>query len=344
MSLLFASTINLVFNAIAQFIGSWAIPANENLYLTAGNQATCRTQGVVLLFTTYCVASYTSILSTYSYLAILNKFDESKLRRYEPFLHFVVIAWSLVMTTYAGIKNFLHPAGPFCFIANDPPGCRGKTCHHDDIRPYEFAVLVSLAILLLNATIMSVFIYILERRKGIANLSLHGKAQLREELKRKKIRAVMQQALLYVLSIYITYGITFFTRVLQIYNKPMPVPAAVFASIVISLQGTVNTIVYELTRSRKLIIIRSKKQNKERPNQDTIVFDNRQIIGVTNLPESNDTLSLNSDDCMTYSIFDGRRSSRISIEITFDDDLKLDLEGLERDTNIQHSEACKPEE
>ena len=319
------------------------MPANENLYLTAGNKATCTIQGMAMLMTNLGIASYYSILSIYSYLAILNKFDESKLRRFEPFFHAVSIVWPLGLTIYGAAKNFFNPLGPFCHVTRSPPQCSGKTCYHDDISLYETVNLMTLAAVILNATIMSIFIYMLEKRKEIANSSLRGKEQLREELKRKKIKAVAHQTSLYVLSVYVTYGISFFTRALQMSKEDIPFPAAVYATIIISLQGVVNTIVYELTRSRKVIIIcTNEKDGNQRQNKNTILLDERPVIVDTNYTEHYDSDSQNSIDDMTYSIFDGRRSSNnICMEFTFEDDLRRDLE---RDLTSQHSHRNNIEE
>lgn len=301
------------------------MPIKTGMFMASGNKSTCAAQGTILLMTHSSMISYYSILSLFSFLAIRNNFEEAKLRRYEPFFHLISFGFPFALSVYGAEKKFANPSGAWCFVGRFPPRCEGKSCHHDNIQGYIFVCLFAATFCLLFATMMIICTYLYEKRSRKASLSLRGKNQLLEKFRKNKVRVIRQQTGLYIISLFVTFGLGTIARAIQAKRRAVHFPTMASVTIMVPFQGLIMAIVYEFTRLKQLnstTELVADIQNKSSSRNTTVVDMRSSIKSNSNANKDEVDQRRKSDtEVVIYSIFDGeRRPSSMWAEFIFEED------------------------
>lgn len=97
-------------------LSTWPIPEESNVWGAAGNEQTCSLQG---FFTQFGISSsfYNASLSIYFLLVIRYGWKEARVKRIEPFLHFIPLVWALTTAITALCLRILGNAMLWCWIS-----------------------------------------------------------------------------------------------------------------------------------------------------------------------------------------------------------------------------------
>uniref|UniRef100_A0A7S2VZK4 G-protein coupled receptors family 2 profile 2 domain-containing protein n=1 Tax=Eucampia antarctica TaxID=49252 RepID=A0A7S2VZK4_9STRA len=335
-------TVNIISSAL-QFVGTWALPNESGMYLASGTKGTCTVQGTIYVFSILSKMIYFSMLPLFSYLAIRCDFDEIKLRRYEPWFHITALPWPIASAVIGGIKGFMNPSGPWCFVARNPPGCENNgNCNHGKMQGYILMNLGTVCTFFILANVMIVAAFILVRKKQKQNMSLIGKKKVVEGFRQNRATAVKRQAALYFGALYLTFGFSLISRIIQTIRKSIHFPTLIIGVILVSFDGCINVFVYDRTRLKKSTVS-SKNEADSNHALSTLVTEIRRNA----YPSQNDTqkerLGNRKREDKPFSIFDGtsntRRPSSIWAAFIVDDE---DLMSEEVDSEGSANEQYPP--
>lgn len=108
-------------------LSTWPIPEDSGAMFAVGTEQTCIVQGFVIQMG-IATTLYNAVLSIYYLLLLFLGYNESQVRRIEPFMHLFPWAWGLC-TGIMGIPLELYNnANLWCWIASYPAGCVGEEC------------------------------------------------------------------------------------------------------------------------------------------------------------------------------------------------------------------------
>jgi hypothetical protein len=186
-------SLHLLLNSIFSMLGVAAIPSGEiNAMGNVGNISTCTLQGFVLYMCTTTALFYYCSLSVYSFVGILNNFEENKIGWIEKYIHVLVHIYPIGSALYIlSHQSFNAVSHGFCSIGSAPLGC----IYQDDV-PCErgpqtlfglrrmelfFLVLPNIFELLLPTTVMVILHYMIKHRqdKIFINVAIFTKQAVR---------------------------------------------------------------------------------------------------------------------------------------------------------------------
>uniref|UniRef100_A0A7S2VYE8 G-protein coupled receptors family 2 profile 2 domain-containing protein n=1 Tax=Eucampia antarctica TaxID=49252 RepID=A0A7S2VYE8_9STRA len=316
-------TVNIISSAL-QFVGTWALPNESGMYLASGTKGTCTVQGTIYVFSILSKMIYFSMLPLFSYLAIRCDFDEIKLRRYEPWFHITALPWPIASAVIGGIKGFMNPSGPWCFVARNPPGCENNgNCNHGKMQGYILMNLGTVCTFFILANVMIVAAFILVRKKQKQNMSLIGKKKVVEGFRQNRATAVKRQAALYFGALYLTFGFSLISRIIQTIRKSIHFPTLIIGVILVSFDGCINVFVYDRTRLKNSKVS-SKNEADSNHAPSTLVTEIRRNIRSSQNSIKEEGLGNRKPKQKQFSIFDGsattRRPSSIWSEFILDDE------------------------
>jgi len=317
-------SLNAISSAL-YFIGTWALPKESGMYLAFGTKATCTIQGTMITGFSASKLIYYSMLPLFSYLAIRCDFDETKLRRYEPWFHIVALPLPLASAVTYAIKGFIHPNGSWCFLGRNPPGCDNNgNCNHGNMQGYPFFIyhLGLIFFFITLANVMTVAVCVLARRKQNQNMSLIGKKKVVEGFRQNRATAVKRQAALYFGALYLTFGFSLISRIIQTTRQSIHFPTLIIGIITVSFQGCINVFVYDQTRLKKATVTAKEVYSHQSPS--TLVTEIRRNIRSSQNSIKEEGLGNRKPKQKQFSIFDGsattRRPSSIWSEFILDDE------------------------
>jgi hypothetical protein len=94
-----------------------------------GNQATCSTIGVVLLYSVISMAFSSCYISIYFMLTIRYNWKDERIRSYEWFAYLVAFCIPFSYSVVGLVYDFFNPnATRLCAISEYPTGCEGDEC------------------------------------------------------------------------------------------------------------------------------------------------------------------------------------------------------------------------
>ena len=92
------SISDIILSTSCHIFGTWLVPQGL-VYVSSGNQGTCKAQGFLILFSASCAGLYNMTLALTYLLQVRYEWSEEKLRSYHPFFVFIPIFFSLVLAT-----------------------------------------------------------------------------------------------------------------------------------------------------------------------------------------------------------------------------------------------------
>jgi hypothetical protein len=117
---------------ISNFVGFFApilMDKKTGYPLAHGNQATCSTLGVVLLFSVISKAFSSCYISMYFMLTIRYNWKDEKIRAYERFAYLLAFGIPFSYSIVGLVNDFFNPnAIRICAISAYPAGCKGDEC------------------------------------------------------------------------------------------------------------------------------------------------------------------------------------------------------------------------
>jgi hypothetical protein len=117
-----ACALNTIVVNLNQLWGSAAAPEDKDLLGASGNTATCSAQGFITQLA-FVIPSYYVALSLVSYFSIRNKFQASKYRYIEKWIHIGVFLFPIGSATYLLTLDAFNHVVLTCGLASEPVGC-----------------------------------------------------------------------------------------------------------------------------------------------------------------------------------------------------------------------------
>lgn len=255
------------------FTSTWPMPRDTpDVWGAVGTMASCATIGFLEQAGVGAVL-YSASLSTYYLLRIRCGWNETQLKRVEPWFHAVPITIALA-TMVAGIPLDLYNSGIFdCWIAPLPLNCNQSWTHADTSDPfyvpcergdnasiYQWAFdIVPKFLGIFLVTINMILTYRAVRRQETLTLRL---SMTNDNKHLKLSQRLARQSYLYVGALYITYIPVAMTRMTQLIKGYTFYGMILTIAITIPLQGCWNVIVY--LRPRYMRIRDKQRQERER--------------------------------------------------------------------------------
>jgi hypothetical protein len=281
-----------------------------------GTWATCEAQGFFVQISVGTIL-YIATLSVYYFLAIHRGFHEERISKvYEPFLHFIPLAFALGTAIAALALDQYNPVSWECYIASYPRGCKESllnggvtTCERGDNSSvfrlwFFYAPLWASQILV---TLMMILVYCRIRRLEKASARFHprgGQAQ----------RFAMQ-AFLYVGGFVITYFPLTVARIGWKFAKYQPFNLLVVSAAFLPLQGFFNFFVY--------FVPRWKLRARHRSSQSTAQSTSTRRMSRINMPTDEELARWAADEGIS-SNDDGHSNHHHDSDVSHEEQTKED--------------------
>lgn len=244
----------------ALFMGTWPIPRGApGVFMASGNDATCAAHG---FFVQLGVGTplYNASLATYYFLAVRLGWKEHQLRRAEPLLHLVPVAFSFGTAIYSAASGLYANSNLWCWVDTSKDSAYRLAFMYGPVWASMIIITIEMAAIVAH-------VLLIERRTrkyrppgegartsvvgrsepGTANPA--GASGSRGSAKRNgggggATKKVMTQALFYVFAFYMTWLFPSWTRMSQMIHGSSPFwPIALFC-IFYPMQGFLNCLVY----------------------------------------------------------------------------------------------------
>jgi len=205
--LLGMSSIDLV-ASIANAFDVNAFPADTYGIVGAmGNQATCNLQGFFIQLG-FGVPLYNAMLCVYTLLIVRMKWTDKFIAvRIEPFMHVIVLGYTLTSATLGLVLDLYNSNGSFCWIEMYPHDCAFagyvKCIRGENAGLYQwiFAGVVLISCFVIIITSMSI-IYLFIRKNVQKMKERYGESSV---VNKTQLQEVGKQAFLYVAAFIITF-------------------------------------------------------------------------------------------------------------------------------------------
>ena len=271
-----------------------------------GNNFTCKTQAFLVVGPGMSVPIYYSLLSVLSYVAIKNDFDEKKYKKLEPVIHVISITIPLALSTTGLIFGFYHPAGAWCWVDSHPFNCeldRNIDCEIIVHRYYRSAF-SSIALFFGSGMILMTMLiyYEVKKQEKTNNSSTVAYSPT-------KSRIVLLQCGLYLIVCVISYFGSYVARMIQWKQRRVIYPLHMVSTILITLQGFFNMVVY--------LFLRNTAKNRS-------IVHNAPFRSMDTMSNSRNASNMIQGN--EFSIFDGSRSNAVSSESNEISDVQMDDE------------------
>jgi len=202
--------VNNTIISIATFIGSWAIPKDdeEATFGASGTNATCNFQGFVLLF---CYISFLIdplVLIVFSFISIKTNFQAKFTLKQEFCVYIISHGWSIIIPTVSLSLGLIGPSINLCLfnfkaLHSEENGFRNPAFTQERTATYHLLLKVRyfemMSFYFLNAFLL-ISLYVYVRWKETPIKSLSGKHRLIETARQTKSRRIRFRALLHALA------------------------------------------------------------------------------------------------------------------------------------------------
>jgi len=231
---------------------------------SAGNLATCDTQGFFLQLLATAVPWCNGSLSTYYNLVIRLNWNDKKIEKIEKWLHAVPILLGIVFASIPMAAKLYVPGTWACWFSNNqfPAGCdSADTCVRGWNSWYYFwpvYAIIGIAPIYVLASMYVVYRYVRRIEKKIARYSTHpGMSEtdlrVRERENSAKSRRVMEKSILYGLAYFLTFTFAFVSLFLSQFDIATPIWVYTLFGIFNPAQGIFNLAIYRWERIKKTV-------------------------------------------------------------------------------------------
>jgi len=122
--LILGMSLHLISYMVWNVVENWAVPVGTpHAYDPRGTTRTCSAQGFFFQLA-FCIPFYYVFLSTYSFVAIRNRFDPKKYMWVEPYIHILVHVFPVGSAIYLlTLEAYNYNGYAACNLASIPFGC-----------------------------------------------------------------------------------------------------------------------------------------------------------------------------------------------------------------------------
>ena len=258
--LLFVVSVTDLIQSTSLFFGTWAMPADTQIYGALGSQTTCNIQGFLLIFSNVCTSLYSACFGIYFLLLAISRWDVSP--GIEIFMHVFNLTWSLIASTVGLFQKSYNPSVISCFLSKWPLECSGDECIRGDknVELTKFFVgfsMITSYVIYCPALIMIYCAISKEMEISVSN----------DPVRLTIYRTIQRQALQYLGAFYLTFTFPIIIRVYHVASKSPSIVISILAAIFYPLKGFLNALIYkqvEISRFWKRFRIQSKSNEVTR--------------------------------------------------------------------------------
>jgi len=237
-STLFAYQISILMHALAQVVGSWAIPKHTPARWGAmGDFTTCTVQGFFVLGGNISQLFFDLFLSLIYYLIVKRQTSEESLRKLQRYFFVFCVGVTAVATITPLFYEMYNPNWTTCGINSIPAGCQGEEeCYrgaYSYLYMYFFMIIPIVAVLFSCFVMYRIYNHILEV------------TDLEEAARQVAIKGVMYSST-YVVSILPYIVAVIFNVAFGFWNRYY----ICFASTLLNMYGFFNLMVFLCGRAQ----------------------------------------------------------------------------------------------
>lgn len=284
------STSDLVLSTCF-FLSTWPAPVGTpGAYGAAGTTQTCTAQGFFSQGAALCTPIYNGALALYYLLVIRFQWREDQLRKIEPLLHGVPIAFGLGTAVTGLVLDLYNYANWICWIAPLPWGCKDSArygtsdCERgDNAWVFQWAFLygpVWFLIAFVALAMLLVYRTVLQAERKTKRWTQQGSMNAKKRQSHSK--KVANQGMLYVTVFLLTWLFATLTRILDLIKNRTYFPIVILMAFFLPCQGFFNALVY--LRPRYL-----RYREQKNPDQNPVKYVIRSLS--SNLRRSNTGVS-----------------------------------------------------
>jgi len=135
-------------------------------WLSFGNDATCSAQGFAILFAISCGIPFDMVLSLIYLCMVKYGWNETSLRKIEPYSHALIWPYALGISIYSLLNNLYGDGQQVCFVSN-PEDCAGSS--EGDCTPTpDILITIRLVVLGVNMAHLLVSVFVMCQVYGYA--------------------------------------------------------------------------------------------------------------------------------------------------------------------------------
>lgn len=258
--LLFAVSVTDLIQSVCLFVGTWAMPAESQIYGAFGNITTCNIQGFLLTFSNVCTSLYSACFGICFLLLAKSQRDASL--EVEKFIHVFNISFSLIGSIAGLLQKKYNPTLVSCLLGKWPPGCSGDECVRGGGSIYMIVLFVGLPI------IISYLLYCPALMMIYCDISKKLTVRIsHDEVRLSVLKTIQIQALLYLGAFYVTLTFPIINRALYHASVQIPTVTAILAATFHPMKGFFNALIYkqgEVIRFWKQFKLQSKSNEVAR--------------------------------------------------------------------------------
>jgi len=259
--LLGMSIIDVLVSSQWLFVNLFYPPWGGDMPWAIGTYQSCVVQGAICQFNS-ASGFYNTMLALCYLLMIVYEWDEARIAKIEPYLHFFPLAWGFSTMVTGLVLDLYHPAGIDCWIAECPqdaielypgaPDCsKLKSWDIAQITTFRLAMFhgpVMLYTVLITIIMAIIYRKVREIEKQSARTSFgssFSSSQQRSDLFRaKNTKNVFWQGVFYAGGFFLTWVLIILIRLLQFQQITPPETLVAFAAFFIAFQGSINALTF----------------------------------------------------------------------------------------------------
>jgi hypothetical protein len=193
--------------SLANFVGTWAFPS-ENIVSVRGSigtDLTCDIEGFLMAHSGSSVLMYNMAMAFYFLLVVKFNYTDSKMKRLEPYFHFICIVYPLIGAILAVVFDAIHPKGLLCLVAMNDENCapEDEQCLNNEARKvfillfYSYALPLFLAIPIGAVTMLTLYCHVRHIEGRMQRYA--GGSSVRAS------KAVAEQGAMYMIALLLTW-------------------------------------------------------------------------------------------------------------------------------------------
>jgi len=294
--------------------------------MASGTEASCQFQGILIHYLEVVFFGYYTSLAVYALLAVLYKFDQKLLKKFDRFFHLII--WLVpIFTTVWGYKGqYFNPWYSYCDMGPHPFYCVDSDS--DDVECdrgediFESYYIVSLSLcylsLIIGTLAIVVLVFLLHYKSASTANAREGKVSVIEEARKRKMKLIILQSSVYLFAMYLTDLFRLIGRTSFLHEKQRNPTIDLIGVIIYASNGIIFSSVYWFLRVRKEIYNRSQRL-ADPYLRISVLGRARQFLTIYKPPPRQDSKS----DPVLFSIFDGghvEKTSKWAEFLTYDDD------------------------
>jgi len=265
--------------SIVNVLSTWPTPSDQGdvVFGAFGNTTTCTIQGFFNEFGNITTPLYSASLCVWYLLFLKYGWREKECEGAEYMFHVIPITVGFCMAVIGLPLNLYNNSGFLCWYAPYPAGCDKAvphTCTRGEyagvFRWIHYGIVWSSIAFVTYAMASIYFAVRLQEQIAIDRKTIMSNTA------RRKSRAVLEQALLYVCALYLTWAFTTATRISQTAFKFNCYQLLILMATFFPLQGFWNALIYFRPRYQK----HRQRQRSTLPHLvDNISTDSPDLIG-----------------------------------------------------------------